>query len=276
MAMLAILLRGAAAEAQEQVGSVAALEGRAEALHPGQAAWTAVAAHDAVLLGDQLRTLVDSKLKLVFRDDSALTLAASSQLTVDEQVVAPAASRFSLSVGMLRALVTDRYSAPGTRFEVETPTAVAGVRGTGFIVTYDVRRDDTLVLGLFDTTRVRSRSDPKGRATVLVERHYFTRVARGKLPTRPAPLEQRQLQALVEATEILAGGLRPEDELAPEPRSGPGPEAAGAPPAEPRRPSEKVLTPEAEIVDQPIDRLKGQPRTPQEPPPPPPPPPPRR
>src|SRR5438034_11701446 len=86
VAMLAILLRGAAAEAQEQVGSVAALEGRAEALHPGQAAWTAVAAHDAVLLGDQLRTLADSKLKLAFRDDSALTLAASSQLTVDEQV----------------------------------------------------------------------------------------------------------------------------------------------------------------------------------------------
>jgi len=91
--------------------------------------------------------------------------------------------------------------------------------------------------------------------------------------TKEAPIHDNVKQALVEATEILAGGLRPEDELAPEPRSGPGPEAAGAPPAEPRRPSEKVLTPEAEIVDQPIDRLKGQPRTPQEPPPPPPPPP---
>ena len=110
MAVALLLLLPAAARAQEPVGSVAALEGSADALHEGQAAPVILKPADAVLLGDRLHTATASKLRLLFRDDSVLTLAAESELTVTAQLVGPARANSTLSlwVGTVRALVTDR------------------------------------------------------------------------------------------------------------------------------------------------------------------------
>ena len=167
--LIAILCLGTTVRADEPVGHVAAIEGGAEALHSGTTAWAPLAAGDGILLGDRLRTLADGRMKLLLRDDSVLTLGASSELTIDEQVVgtqAPA-SRFGLAVGTLRAVVTERYGTPGARFEVETPTAIAGVRGTGFIASYDAAKEQTVVVGLFDTTFVRSRVEADSQSTRL-------------------------------------------------------------------------------------------------------------
>src|SRR5581483_4920221 len=71
LALLSIacaLLLARAARAADQVGTVAALEGSAEASHPGEAAWTPLAPGAAILLGDELRTAADGKLKVLFRD----------------------------------------------------------------------------------------------------------------------------------------------------------------------------------------------------------------
>src|SRR2546425_11071760 len=213
-AALALLL-GAAAGAQEPVGSVAALEGSADALHAGQAAAVALKPADAVLLGDRLHTAAASKLRLLFRDDSVLTLAAESELTVTAQLVGPARANSTLSlwVGTLRALVTDRYKTPGSSFEVETPTAVAGVRGTAFVVNYDAARKTTLVVSLVDVVCVRARG--KGGPEGCLTPRLYTEVRAGKLPSKAATMDERRLGALIEATEILGGGVEPERELGP-------------------------------------------------------------
>ena len=245
--LIAILWLGAAARADEPVGHVAALEGGAETQHSGATAWTPLAAGDGVLLGDRLRTLADGRLKLHLRDDSVLTLGVSSELTVDEQTVgtqAPA-SRFGLAVGTLRAVVTERYGAPGARFEVETPTAIAGVRGTGFIASYDAAKEQTVIVGLFDTTFVRSRVETDKGHEVTLGPGEATTVRRGSYPLRPSPMPDDVLQGLGAATtgSSSGGGGGGASLAAPAPNASVRPRAS--------RPSENAAAPQ-QVVDQPL------------------------
>ena len=245
----------------DAVGSVSALEGHADVLHPGARDWIPLATGDVIGLADQLRTLDDGKLKLVFRDDTVLTLAPNSQLAITDQVVGAApVSRFSLLLGTVRAVVTDRYAKPGSRFEVQTPTAIAGVRGTGFLARYDQTQEETLIVGLFDTTTVRALSDQAAAHVVDLGPGDMTRVLRGRFPLNPAPVPEGVLRSLNAATAVVPG--------APERQMGPGGKSApGA--ASPGKATSGGAPPEA-TIDQPVDLLKRKHGVPPPPPPPPP------
>ena len=82
--------------------------------------------------------------------------------------------------------MTERYGASGAHFEVETPTAIAGVRGTGFIANYDASKDETVVVGLFDTTTVRSRADTRALHAVALGPGLATAVKRGSYAAHAA------------------------------------------------------------------------------------------
>jgi hypothetical protein len=261
-AVAVTLLLGLSARAQEPVGSVAALEGRAEALHPGTAEWAALGDGDPVVLGDQVRTLADSKMKLLFRDDSVLTLGANSTLTIDEQVAGEApSSRFSLVVGALRAVVTERYGKPGSRFEVSTPTAIAGVHGTGFIATYDQTADETTVVGLFDTTLVRPAGLGPGAQEVQLAPGDATSVRRGSIPTQPSHMPENVLRGLSAATTV-GGGMH-------------APGTSGSQNVQPnaKHPRQTAGAPQ-QVIDQPVSIIENSGKAGGVPPPPPPAPPP--
>src|SRR5262249_10919179 len=136
LAILALTTALAAAQAPSPAGTVASLQGRADAQAGGQATWRALATGKDVFVGDRLRTADASRLKILMRDDSVLTLGPKSELVVDQLDVREGGgtSRLGAVVGAVRAVVTDRYGTTGSSFEMKTPTAVAGVRGTGFVV----------------------------------------------------------------------------------------------------------------------------------------------
>lgn len=255
--LLAALALATAARAAEPVGTVAELEGRAEVQRAGESTWGPLAVGDGILLGDQVRTLPDGRVRLVLREDSALTLAPSSQLAITEQVLAPATvSRFQLLLGTIKAAVTERYAEPQARFEVETPTAIAGVRGTSFIAEYDARADETLVVGLESITRVRGRDDTAGE--VDVGPGQATRVRRGSRPVRPMTLPESRLRGLRGATQLAPGaGVRQRVNRLDARR--------------PQRGGQRAFPAEERAVDQPLFRPQGP-----KPPPPPPPVPPGR
>jgi hypothetical protein len=259
-ATLAIFWWGPSAHGAESAGSVTALEGRAEALHTGVTTWAPLAVGDAVLIGDQVRTLQESKLKLLFRDQSLFTLAPSSTLTVTEQVAGAAApvSRFSLLLGTVRAVVNERYGEPGARFEMNTPTAVAAVHGTGFIATYDPAVDESVFVGLFDTTLVRGQNDPAGSHEVRLGPGDTTRVGRGSLPLPPTRIPEGVLRGLNAATttvpDVGGGGHH----------GGPGSQGKGGTGAH----GDSVAASPESPVDQPVQLLNRAHR--RQPPPPPP------
>jgi hypothetical protein len=221
-------------------------------MHSGASTWSPLQEGDPVALGDQLRTRQDSKMLVTLRENSVLTLAPASQLTITEQVVAPAAaSRFQLLLGTIKAAVTERYSEPNARFEVATPTAIAGVRGTSFLASYDPSQEETLVVGLLDVTRVRSVVDPQGTAEVNLGPGFATRVRRGSRPLAPALIPEEQLRSLQKATAL--GG-----------RAGRGANRLDA--RRPQRPGERAMSTEEQAVDQPL-LTPGNPKPPPPPPP---------
>ena len=267
-----LLLLGGVAHAQSPAGTVAALQGTAEAQHGGQTTWRQLALRTDVFVGERVRTGDASRLKLLMRDDSVITLGARSELTIDEQVVREQGgiSRLGALVGAVRAVVTDRYGNRGASFEVKTPTAVAGVRGTGFVVLVDDGGKRTRVVGLYDVTWVRSITDTRGRSEVRIGPGQITEVVAGAQPTAPRDLGDAERDALVAPTTIV-----------PAAPTGDGTQGAAAPgaaaptegsgdlgdPATPGPPSGLPTQRPDAVIDQPLDRVRPQRQAPPPPPP---------
>jgi hypothetical protein len=248
------------ASAQDYAGWVAALEGKAEVRRAGAGDWLPLAPADGVAQGDEVRTAPDSRMKILLRDDSVLTLGESSHLRLDEQVAGEAPqSALSLLFGRIRAIATERYGAAGARFEVKTPTAIAGVRGTEFIAQHDPVADESLVVGIVDTTTVRGVGDAAGAKAILLGPGQATRVRRGNYPSPATKMPPNQLRSLVGETTARGGDAAGKGEKP----------MVEAEPRLPNRPGDRRGSPVERVVD---DPLIG-PKKSQRPPPPPPPPP---
>jgi len=87
-----------------------------------------------VFSGDTLITESRSRASLLMADQSALALAGRSKLVIDKSVYDAKANRrdtkMRLLFGRVRSIVSKLGSEPN--YKIETPTAVAGVRGTDF------------------------------------------------------------------------------------------------------------------------------------------------
>lgn len=270
--LLALLALAGAAQAQAPAGTVAALQGRAEAQRGGEQTWRALAPGTDVFVGDRLRTAEASRLKVLMRDDSVITLGPKSELVVDRLVVgATSTSRMDQVVGTVRAVVTDRYGSRGSSFEVKTPTAVAGVRGTGFVSLADADGKRTRVVGLYDMTWVRGVADTRGEFEVGVGPGQMTEVLAGQQPSKPRDLSASELDALVGPTEMVPGppaADRP-GEPAAEDTDAADEEGSGDQydPATPGPPGGGSFNRPDGVIDQPLDRLRERSGLPPPPPP---------
>jgi len=201
-----LLTLGGAAGAQE-VGTIAALEGAAEIGRAGS--WTPAAIGAAIQQGDELRTHHPGRMRIVFQDDSVLTVSDESQVVVDEQVFNPAAGQvrsvFGLLQGKVSALVGEYYHRAGTEYQIKTATAVAGVRGTEFVVAYQSDNDVTEVAGVSGRAEVHSILDPTGHG-VLVSAHELTTVARGEFPESPRRVSDAIFRRYIEGIEFIGAG----------------------------------------------------------------------
>ena len=86
---------------------------------------------DTVLIGDRIDTDDVSKVKILLADDSVLAIGPKSQVAIDELVLAPEGRKGRLRVlfGRFKVAIAAWLSGPSD-YQVDTPTAVAGVRGT--------------------------------------------------------------------------------------------------------------------------------------------------
>jgi hypothetical protein len=201
--LVLVSLLGLAPAALAAVGQVASVEGivdigRAGVFSPAETGMD-------VELGDELRT-ADGRLRVIFQDDSVLNLAENTRLVIDSQVFEPEQSRFNsvmrLLGGKVRAAVSEYYQQPGAEYEVETPTAVAGVRGTTFLVTYDEMDDVTEVLGIRGRVHVRNLDERLGEG-VYVSAKEATTVVPGQDPAPPSVLDELRFRERLDALEIL-------------------------------------------------------------------------
>jgi hypothetical protein len=127
MCAAAIMLCAATAMAKDDVGAVIALKGAA--LIQRDAKSVEAKLKDGILLKDTVETKESAKAKLLFIDDSVLTMAEKSKVVIREFIYSKDArgrSIFNLIDGKMRSVVGK------SDFEIHTPTVVAAARGTVF------------------------------------------------------------------------------------------------------------------------------------------------
>ena len=199
----------AVAQAQSEAGTIAAVQGTFEVRHGG--AWQTATVGLAVSVGDRLRTGADGRGKVVFQDDSVLDLAPNTEFELDSQTFDPGAKRYQsilrLVKGKVRAWVSEYYREPHARYEVETPTAVAGVRGTEFIATYNSAAEVTEIVGIADQVEVSGKLAVIG-AAVQVGPQFYTRVQKGRFPSAPQRLDDARFRQYLEGLQLIGTGRR--------------------------------------------------------------------
>lgn len=205
----------ACAASAEEIGTVAGTSGSAEIGRAGE--WSAASVGTPVFQGDELRTAAGGQMRVVFQDDSVLNLGSDSRVVIDEQVFdptkSPARSVMQLLQGRVRALVSEYYREGGAAYEIETATAVAGVRGTEFVVSFDPRAALTEVVGVQGRVEVHSVLDRASRG-VFVTAGELTSVRQGEFPTQPPRLGEDAFKQVLDGLDFIgtgrAGGLTAE------------------------------------------------------------------
>jgi ferric-dicitrate binding protein FerR (iron transport regulator) len=134
-ALLLVALFASQAAAQNQIGRLTKLRGIVIIERGGHS--LAAAPATKILLGDKLQTAAAAEATITLADGSELTLSGSSEIIIDRSLVGPTAADpvVNLFKGKLRSVITP-LAGTLPEFEVHTPNAVAGVRGTDFETEY--------------------------------------------------------------------------------------------------------------------------------------------
>jgi len=121
-----------AVAADEAVGNIVALQGNSVAVRKGEEQVLAV--KSPVFMGDTIKTAEESKLQILFTDDSILAQGANGEVTIDEYVFDASAKEknamgMSIMKGVFRTVTGKITALNPERFKVKTRMATIGIRG---------------------------------------------------------------------------------------------------------------------------------------------------
>jgi hypothetical protein len=208
---LAAWLIPAAVRAATDVGTIVSLVGTLEVERASGAAVEPGAVGTVLYAGDVVRSGRDTRAKLLFRGDHVVDVAASTRLTVEQMEADPESRRYvgvlRLANGKVHVVVNDEGGQATGRFEVETPTAVAGQKGTEFVVLYNAVKGYTDVVGVGPTVEVQGILAMIG-PSATVGRREFSRVGQGRFPSAPRPVEAALFTQYLGGFDIMGTGSR--------------------------------------------------------------------
>lgn len=100
--------------------------------------------------GDTVISGADSRAKIAMQDRNIITILPNTKLIIEEYKSNDKDKNVKLSLlqGKVRNDVKEKYDNDKNKFQIRTPTAVAGVRGTKFITSYAVETKTTEVITL--------------------------------------------------------------------------------------------------------------------------------
>ncbi len=141
--------------------------------------------------GDQIITGLDSRAKIVMSDRNIINVSPNTKVIIEEYVNDAKSKNVKLGLleGKIRTNVEQKYDNDKNKFEIRTPTAVAGVRGTQFITSYSEATKKTEVITL--QGQVEFRNIVAGNSTgakeekVVVEKGEQSSVGSGGAPPEP-------------------------------------------------------------------------------------------
>lgn len=175
--------------AQEAIGKVLSLEGTAEAKLDENATWRQLNVKSDVYENDTIKTGKYSKVVIFFIDETKISIGSETTIKIKKFMCSPAQNhregKLNVIAGKAR-FDLGKFFSKGSSFEVQTPTAVAGVKGTSFIV-HVTSEQLTQLLGLSGTVTVTSIS-PEIGGEVLLTGGFIISVEDGAPPGDPVPI----------------------------------------------------------------------------------------
>jgi len=180
--VLLLVLLPSALFAADKAGDIVSLKGTARIERDGRSMNAALGA--PVMQGDAITTQANSTVKVLFKDDSVITISPDGRFLVSEYRYDTAKNRsqslFKLLYGKLRAVVGR------TSLKVETATAVAGVKGTVFEVWVDSATNTTYVAVMEGSVELRN-IQPNVAGVQIVTGGNSSSVSGNEPPRPPAP-----------------------------------------------------------------------------------------
>ena len=150
-----------------------------------------------VFLQDVVRTERRARARINLEDGSILNVGSESSLTVTRHDPTTSQTELELSYGRLRSQVT-RAARPGSSFRVRTPTAVAGVVGTDFLLIVENNITTLIVYeGIVQFCNLAG-------ACVTVGQGMTSSVRGNEQPAQPNPVQQSMAMQAAQSTQITA------------------------------------------------------------------------
>ncbi|MEK7314136.1 MAG: FecR domain-containing protein [Deltaproteobacteria bacterium] len=133
--------------AEDNIGWVTALKGRAEVLHPRDKSKTVLESGSPVYLGSEISTGKDSSVTIEFDDDSLLAIGPESRVKITEWLYSSSQKKnrltFKIFTGRARGILNGIFGS-NSAMSFETPTSVAGIKGSDMMVW--IEGDETCVV----------------------------------------------------------------------------------------------------------------------------------
>ena len=109
-----------------------------------------------VFPGDSITAGPDSRAKIVMSDKNVINLSPDTKITVEKYENDGKTKNVELNVsyGKVRASVEQKYDGEKSKFNIRTPSAVAGVRGTDFMTGYNAGTKATQIITFTGTVAV--------------------------------------------------------------------------------------------------------------------------
>jgi len=173
----------------------------------GEDVWLSVDEGMPLEEGDRLLTGIESYAEILIDDGSLLKLDASADITLTELSVRPEEktilTSIFLRVGRLLSNIA-RFKNRRSRFQVYTPTAVVGIRGTEFVIeTKELNQTD---VGVFGGEVYVGGLDQYGElikgSEVIIPKDRQTLILKNKRPQKPFFLK-KEMQAHRKKLKIL-------------------------------------------------------------------------
>lgn len=185
LALLISLSGGRLAQAGDiPVAHISALEGKVLLQEAGRGKWQKAEESQPLFEKDKLSTKSSSSVEIVLNDKSILRLEENSVLQFKK--LEEKKSVLGLQFGRVLTYI-EKIVYPASHFEVQTPAAVVGVRGTEFVVEADEKETQ---VGVFEG-RVGVKGRLKKAKEALIKKGFQTKVSLGKPPHRPRHLSPR-------------------------------------------------------------------------------------
>lgn len=198
-----ILVHPNSLEAKKQAqGVFTVVKGKVTILRAGKSKERKVRVGTKVYPQDTITADKDSRAKVVMTDKNILNISPESKIAIEAYENDPANKKkkvmLNLVYGKLRSTVNQKYDEKKNVYRVKTPSAVAGVRGTDFIVNHDIASKQSEITTFEGQVQVGSGITPNGGIAnpVFVNPGQSTTAAFQRPPVKPFQVPKNKLAQL--------------------------------------------------------------------------------